>query len=229
MTHPLFTDLVDQAYAAFAGTTPRRVGVCTGCCMSPEGASRLLATPVREIPLRLLSEWMDAATENDFPDAIWLHLLPRILELLAQGEDPTYVGVEVSLRRGRHVAMNEAQRTVLDRFQAALLAHTAEHRPDQLDAMLCMLALGGWRPEELGRQLLSLPDPVLVPAMHHAWCTGWMAPVSTAFWEEPERSQMMTFFTSGALYDRMEEVGLQDGPLADLAAEVVDAVGTPDR
>lgn len=168
MTPSHLTELVDQAYEAFAGRPPRDVGVCTGCCMDPKDASRLLGLPVREIPLGLLVEWMEAATDNEFPSAIWLHLLPRILELLAQGEDPTRVGVEVSLRRGRNRTMSQAQRTVLDRFQTALLAYTAAHSPHDLDATLCMLALGGWpvhkvivavAARRITRQVLSLGSP----------------------------------------------------------------------
>ena len=183
---------------------------------------------MRSLPLPLVRQWMDAATASDFPADIWLHLLPRILELLAAGEDPTFVGIEVSLRRGRGMAMRADQRAVLGRFQAAHLAKVAATRPPDFDATLCMFVLGGWDPDDLAAQLAALPDAVFVPALHEAWCGPMGEPLWTAFWEESGRTRMRAFFTSAAVFDRLLRIGVEDGPLATLAAEVVDTIGSPD-
>ncbi|HRE90569.1 MAG TPA: hypothetical protein PK095_15665 [Myxococcota bacterium] len=220
--------LVDEAYRSFRGPAPSQAGVCTGCCMEPERARALLAMPVRNISLELMREWMDAATASDFPGETWRHLLPRILELLASGEDPTFVGQEVSLRRGRGVAMSGEQREILDRFQAATLAEVAATRPGDLDTTLCMFVLGGWEPETLAAQLAALPDEVFVPALHQAWCGSMGEPLWTSFWEKESRARMRSFFTSAEVFDRLFSLGVADGPLAELAAAVVDIIGGPD-
>lgn len=226
---PVLKDIVERAYTAFEARPPTDIGVCTSCCMAPKDAARLLNMPVRQIPERLMAEWMDAATTHEFPEDTWRHLLPRILEFLANGDDPTFVGREVILRRGKGVSMTPTQQGIVNAFQVALLADAAAHHHDRLDELQCMFALGGWPPSELGKQMLALPDDVLVAAMHYQFCSGFYSYIWTAFWDEPERSQMQAFYESRALYDRMEALGLQDGPQGDLAAEVVDAIFLSDE
>lgn len=90
---------VERAYAVFARPAPADLSICTQiCCASPEDEQRILATPQRALTLDHFRDWYTAAFYYDPAPVKWL--LPRILELLAEGEDPAPGGMALQ-RLGR--------------------------------------------------------------------------------------------------------------------------------
>ncbi len=81
--------LIDEAYHLFASyEMGDQLAVCTPCCVEPWDAWSLLHLRPQEMPATLIYQYLDAARNED--DTLLIqqmkHLLPRILELLVQGE-----------------------------------------------------------------------------------------------------------------------------------------------
>lgn len=65
--------------------------VCKYCCVSDEVENKLLRTPIKEIDIELMSEYLLSAqcyTLKEFNDMCYF--LPRILELIAENKFPWY-------------------------------------------------------------------------------------------------------------------------------------------
>jgi len=207
---PLF-GLIEEAYAVFATAKPASTGVCE-CCTDAAIQRDFFEPDIRQLPLRTVQDWFDGAVQPwPLPQATWTYLLPRLLEILAAGEEPSRVAIEVTLSRfatGEPSNWSPRQGEVLDRFQRQFLVRSLPPQPGAFDDILCMFRLGGWPLADLLDQVGSFPTAALAERLWHDWCAGvvpgrediWL----TAFWEEPDRAAVLAFTTSPALRARFE-------------------------
>ncbi len=122
---------VEAAYRTFARyRVGNRLRVChCPVCMTEETERQLVATPLRRIPADLLAEFTNSAhdTEADQPEADELrHFLPRYFELIAAGDPPDGLGLEICLRRlgrsGFRAVWPKAEIDCIDAFYDAFMA-----------------------------------------------------------------------------------------------------------
>lgn len=113
---------VDAGYSLFEPY--RLTGTIIHCscpvCMTSEVAEELSTLPLREISSELLAEYTNSAHGNNGGRAEpeFKHFLPRYLDLIAQCEPPSPLGLETCLTRlrGYRKAWPEAECHVLDEF-----------------------------------------------------------------------------------------------------------------
>ena len=146
--------LVAEAYQAF-GRYRAPVGTlnaCTVCCMSADLALEMTRLPLASLGSRHFYDYNCAAKrEMEQPGEEILYFLPRLLDLMAQGEE-VHHSLELSLDRLGACppgTLDEGQSMVLNRFMLAYFENAVG--PDR------------WGPE--GRRLGE--DPFAVLAMVH--------------------------------------------------------------
>ena len=229
--HPFF-DLIEEAYRVFAGPKPTDTGVCKNCCMDRKIEKDFFNPPIRGLPLSYLRDWYNGAWDpGEMPRETWSYLLPRILECLATGEEVARIGLEVTLDRyktGQAGEWSAKQWSVLDRFQRQFLRRNADEDGDALDTVLCMFALGGWPVDALIDQVSAYPDAVLAGKLCADWAGSGLPYIRvTPFWKDS--AEILDFYTSASLRDRMEALALDDATdprLASKASAVVDIIET---
>ena len=196
--------------------------------MEPEIERDFFRPDIAEMPFHYLRDWFFAACDPELPKNIWAYLLPRILEVLADGRDhPSSVGVEVSLNRyqtGDRAHWSDAEWDVLDRFQRLYLSRSMTETDPFLDDVLCMFGSAGWPLEDLFDQVLAVPDDVLIPRLWNDWCVGRPTIWLTAFWEDEGNSAAYAFYTSDAIYKRAMTLALESNGDPELAAKAWDVV-----
>lgn len=225
---PLF-GLIEEAYLLFGGPKPTSTEVCAHCCMRPEIEDDFFNPQIRELPLQYIRDWFGAAYDSaGIAKATWAYLLPRILEILAAGDEPSSVGLEVSLSRfgtGNRANWTDKQWSVLDRFQREFLCLKIGHGNEPLDDLLCMFRLAGWPLGGLVEQVASMPTTVLTERLWQDWCAhhvpGREAIWVTAFWESPDSEAVFDFYTSAPLHERISSLGLSETGDTELAAKAM--------
>lgn len=75
--------LIEEAYSLFKHSLNGKLNVCTPCCVSPEKIQELLQTPVYELSISAIYDYLDAVHYDEAGYEI-KHFLPRILELLTE-------------------------------------------------------------------------------------------------------------------------------------------------
>lgn len=75
--------LIEEAYHLFDHQLNGKLNVCTPCCVSPERMQELVQTPVSELSVSAIYDYLDAVHYDEAGYEI-KHFLPRILELLAE-------------------------------------------------------------------------------------------------------------------------------------------------
>lgn len=82
--------LIDEAYHLFKSyPMGGAMAVCNGCgcCLQESDVKLLQSTAIKKVDRRLIYEYLDAAVaDDDLLIGQMKHLLPRVLELLLQGE-----------------------------------------------------------------------------------------------------------------------------------------------
>ncbi len=232
--HPM-ADVIADAYLVFSYPAPQTLGVCRGCCMDPDIERDFLNPTIDQMPLSYVRDWFFAAADPVIPKSTWGYLLPRVMEVLASGEDPSSVGPEVSLNRfptGVRENWTQAEWAVIDRFQRAFLDQCKDpliEGGDYLDDYICTFALAGFDLDDLLDQVWNWSDAELTARLYNDWCYPGMQ-VSiwlTAFWEGELIGKTHEWYTSAALNDRMVAYCLDDAtppPLARMAEAVSDAI-----
>lgn len=138
---PRLKDAVQNAYEAFGWrslSAPLEVCHCESC-MSAEMARSILETPLRELSNEQLSEYTNSA--HDWSDQ-FLYLLPRYMELITQGERPTYLDPEHIFGRFRYApenCMSPSEIAALNEWFSALFVETL-YRPITSEELTCALA-----------------------------------------------------------------------------------------
>lgn len=225
-----FFPVIEEAYRVFARSAPKTTGVCTKCCMTPADEARMLALAPRDIPFGLLHQWQDSVNYGiDARGFGWI--LPRILEVLASGQDDGYAGFHRPFRHfqgtGDPLHWTGAEWAVLDRFQRLYFRHHIARWG--LSGMICMLTAEGWCFDDLDQQARTLPDDVLATAI---WPAIGMPPQQGRFRIPAPgciaeiRAQIRRFLSDPALQARMTDYALteEDPDKAEIAAEVADGL-----
>jgi hypothetical protein len=164
---PAMKAVIEDAYKVFGRyrTPSAPLDACTHCCMSAE-----LERQMRELSLRKLTplhfyEYNSAAKSEVQPAQEVLYFLPRMLELIAQGEE-VHHSLELYLDRvGRCPpgSLEVTERAVLNRFALAYFAnHLAVTRAQLLEdplAVLLMFHIGGLDVQPLLDYWLRCEDP----------------------------------------------------------------------
>ena len=115
--------IVAKAHRTFRhhAAPPFPLDVCLNCCVSEQTEKRLRQWPLDQLTDRYFYEYNTSAKSDIQPVAEIGHLLPRMLELLAEGTE-IHHSIELSLDRlGRcpKGSWNEGEQEVLDRFASA--------------------------------------------------------------------------------------------------------------
>lgn len=120
---PALRDAVAQAYATFRqrGPLTAPLDVCLGCCCPVEIERELREWPLAQLTTQHFYEYNTAAKGLTQPLAEVRRLLPRLLELVAAGEEVHHSTELYLCRLGRcpEDAWSAQERLVLDRFAAA--------------------------------------------------------------------------------------------------------------
>ncbi len=165
---------VERAYRLFARPAPPDLGVCTACCMDPAVERAMLMKAPRDLTVEEVREWLAAAFSDGLGRAQVEWILPRILDLLAEGAEVATGGNEVALARlgrlGFPEGWSEAEAAaVRDLCLLALEHHIRSDTRAPLDDMLCMVAAGGLDLAPFLARLDALPDDVLARLLHDDW------------------------------------------------------------
>jgi len=158
--------------------------VCTPCCVSKDIEQQLRQWPLAKLTAQHLYEYNTSAKSESQPSQEVGHLLPRMLELLAEGAE-IHHSIELSLDRlGRcpQDSWNDDEHDVLNRFALAYFDRIllggplgeGHHRwPDDTLSALLMFDIGGRPVEPLLHHWLQCEDPVstvqFVTATHYAF------------------------------------------------------------
>lgn len=212
-----YYDLIQMAYRTFK-QAPTEHGVCD-CCMYPEIRIDFFNHGQANLPLHYVKDWFFAAADMPLAKDKWRFLLPRVLEVLACGEEPSDTGIEVSLNRfqtGEMGNWNTQEWAVLDQFQRQFLAQAGDQHDHFLDDVICLFAIAGWPTDNLFEQVLTWPNNKLINKLWHDWCNCrnpsiWI----TAFWDDENIPRK--FYTSDSLQGRINDYALSDDTPTDLA------------
>lgn len=122
--------VVEDAYKAFRrhARPAFPLDVCLNCCIDAVLEREMREKPLRELTARHFYEYNTSAKSAEQPAAEILYLLPRMLELIAEGAE-VHHSTELFLDRvGRCPAgtFDEAQRRVLDKFALCLFAQAID-------------------------------------------------------------------------------------------------------
>ena len=168
--NPLY-EVVQDGYRLFKqGRTEH--AICD-CCMSAKARKEFFSLSQSELPLKHLNQWFDAAADAPMPKAAWRFVMPRIMEVLASGEDSSRIGPEVALNRfdtGNPEHWTTEEWNTLDRFQRLLLNNINLRNDDCLDDIVCIFANADWNVDDLFAQVLALPTELLVNTLWSDWC-----------------------------------------------------------
>ncbi len=126
---PELQAIVDEGACVFARYTIEAPLTVCHCefCMSNDSERALLSTPLKEIPAELLAEYTNSAHawDDDKVAREMRYFLPRYLELIAQGDPPDHLGLDICLRRLAYAHWREkwpaAEVYILDRYFDALI------------------------------------------------------------------------------------------------------------
>lgn len=184
-------DVVAQAYRVFRHRTapPFPLDVCLACCVSTDVEEQLRTWPLERITAQQLYEYNDSAkSETQLPREIG-HLLPRMLDLLSQGQE-IHHSLEISLDRvGRcpEGCWNDKEQAVLDRFALAYFDAVLHGSlpvgerfrwPEDSLSTLLMFDIGGQSIEPLLAHWLHCDSPHVI--VQYVSATYW------DFWRQGE-------------------------------------------
>lgn len=221
-----FYGIIEDAYRAFDYPKPMQTGVCT-CCMDSRIEKDFYNPDIRGLPLKYVQNWYQGAYEFPLPKSIWGYLLPRILEILAAGEDVSTVSLEISLSRfptGDQSMWSKNEWAVIDQFQRLYLTEAIKQTGtgDFLDDILCMFAIAKWPLEDLHKQVMEIEEEFLVQKLWSDWCqfedpSIWQTP----FWDKENENKALMFYTSRQLYERLVSYGVDNNTPAHLSEKAL--------
>ncbi|MEM6974248.1 MAG: hypothetical protein AAF577_15740 [Pseudomonadota bacterium] len=211
-----FAPIIERAYAAIDAPRPQSLGVCD-CCPSAVLMAEMRTMDRRQITAEHFIDWFFGAYDHPLPTPLWRYLLPRLMALLAMGEE--IVDIELALSRyptGHRKGWSADAWDAIDDWQREMIACVHQRRHHGLDTMLCMFATAGWPLESLTAQVLAWPDEALVSTLFDEWLRfGHYPLIASAFWED--KAAIMAFYTGDAIHRRIEAVALSERVEPDLA------------
>ena len=178
--------VVEDAYRVFRRYKPpaSSLDACLNCCMSAELEREMRQLPLTKLTRQHFYEYNTAAKSEVQPAAELLYLLPRMLELMAEGAE-IHHSIELSLDRlGRCLAdtFDEAEQRVLNRFALSYFEQSiaASERMwfDEPISLLLMFDVGDLTIAPLLDSWTRSNEPE--STMHFVDATYWN------FWEKQE-------------------------------------------
>jgi hypothetical protein len=229
---------IDEAWRVFDLPAPATTGVCVGCCMDPKIEADFLKRPPRELPSAYIRDWYFAAFIDDIAHDHVAWFLPRVMEMLAAGEEVAVVGHEVVFQRlpltGFPDRWSKDEVAALNRFALAFfetrLTEAAASFMKDIDSWLCMIGQGGIDIDPLLRRMETLPDDDLADLLHRNWFYRGRGSIRfDAFWSvEPARTMAWNWYTSPTLAARMEREAMAGNETAlEVYDMIVSSGGTP--
>lgn len=190
--------LVREAYWRFDCHPPRHVGVCSapGCCLPHYIADAMLRTPPTEHDPEWIRGWFQAAIasglefERGHP-VRWI--LPRVLDLLAAGEDVDWFDCALALDRLRYAGFPDDW----EKVEVGLISVFCRARVDaadwtwggpHLDDYLCMIARAPVDLDPVLAALNACATADLVLALHPDRHGPQI--LETTFWEDDAREAL---------------------------------------
>lgn len=175
---------IDRLYEVFSRHQAPKytLDVCTACCMDKADEAAMRRLPLRELTARHFYAYNDSAKSAEQPAPEIQYLLPRLLELLAQGAE-LHHSTELFLDRlGRCDAaeFSKAERATIDAYALAFFGEGLAHPPSQSkdgfmgdDAfgILLMLEIGGIDIDPLLAYWLEREEPA--STMHYVRASYW--------------------------------------------------------
>ncbi|MDZ7866104.1 hypothetical protein [Acidovorax sp.] len=128
---PALRTVVDAAYAAFQhhAAPTGTLDVCLACCMDEAMEREMRRLPLRQVSTRHFYEYNGSAKSSEQPAEELAYFLPRMLELLAQGEE-LHHSTELYLDRlgncSAH-ALSPRERAAVDAFALAFFREGLGH------------------------------------------------------------------------------------------------------
>lgn len=180
--------VITDAYRTFSrhSAPAHPLDACTVCCMTQELEQEMRQLPLAKLTGKHYYEYNTAAKGPVQPADEVLYLLPRMLELIAEGEE-VHHSIELSLQRvGRcaNGSFSQAEWDVLNRFALAYFqcalsgerqASGARRLLEEPLSILLMLHIGGVAIEPLLHLWARMDDPKA--AVQFVEATYWR------FWE----------------------------------------------
>jgi hypothetical protein len=225
---------IDVAWRVFDMPAPPTTGVCERCCMDPQIEADFLKRSPRELPAPYVRDWYAAACDGSLLHDHVAWFLPRVMELLADGDDVAPFGRQVALNRlplaGYPTRWRADEVDAVEAFAQALFAAVLNGdlpvRDDTLDSWLCLFGAGGVAVRPLLAQLEALPVDRLAALLHRDWLGGTRRAICVdGFWgDSPAKAQVWDWYTSDAMLDRLTEAMLAGNEQAvDLYDLILDA------
>ncbi len=175
---PRLRNAIENAYSAFdLRVLGSKLEVChCDSCMSVEMSNSILKTPLRELSNEQLSEYTNSA--HGWSDQ-FLYFLPRYMELIAQGQRPTYLDPDHILSRFHYApegAMTSSEAKAFDEWLLALFesALCSPITPEELECALAQQGQLHW--SEFGNDVcdlieIALPTPFAPQRLQKIWET----------------------------------------------------------
>lgn len=207
-------EVVEEAYRVFDFPVPDSHGVCVNCCMDPKTEKNFLNVPIREMPSDYLNDWFHGAVgPGEFVEkGLWGYLLPRILQMLVNGEDPATIGIQLSLNRfptGSRDEWTDQQWAVLKRFHKLFLdRQKTVPTPDPLDDIICMFDDANFQGQASIAVLEAWETEELTLKLWHEWCqnNGYEVFFSSS-WRNNSRQEIKNWYHSKKLFNRIFAFG----------------------
>ncbi|MDO4228912.1 MAG: hypothetical protein Q4C98_03795 [Capnocytophaga sp.] len=143
--------LIEEAYGLFSFPIGDDLNVCKPCCISLERERELVQTPVANLSLSAIYDYLDAVHYDESGYEI-KHFLPRILELLAKGENIRH-STEIMLDKCHFEksCWREQELDFMWRFSGEFLKNVLASSPKIDNAMnyILMFDLAGLETEHL--------------------------------------------------------------------------------
>jgi hypothetical protein len=212
------TAAIDKAWRVFDIPAPATTGVCEHCCLDPKIEADFLKKKARDLRGDYVRDWYFAARSDQIRHDHVAWFLPRVMEMLAQGETIATVGHEVIFQRLHWTGFPDrwprdevaAVQGFAEAFFDAVLDNRIPGADQDLDSWLCMFGQGGIDIAPLLRLMDALPDDALAARLHQMWWhVAWGDISVDAFWDEgPAKTLAWNWYTSAHLLARMERAAM---------------------
>lgn len=204
---------IDEAWRVFDIPAPVDLGVCTFCCMAPVEAIKMVQTRAKDLTVAQINNWYGSAFASEPTKAQVAWLLPRVMEIIAEGGEIASFGNEVAFKRlplsGFPQRWTQEEVRAVEAFaHAAFDAFVTKRITTEFldfDGWLCMFSFSGIPLEPFLTRLDDLPDNLLFEHLRRGPFHPSRNTVNfTPFWlDSPQRNLVRGWYTSNAMLERL--------------------------
>ena len=196
---PALQQAIATVYEVFSGypAPQTMLNVCTGCCMAPALEREMRLRPLRRLMAQHFYAYNEGAKVREQPTPEIQYLIPRLLELMTQGQH-LHHSTELYLQRLGNceaTSFSSKERAAIDAYALAFFAEGLLQSPwerhgrfmgEEAFGILLMFHIGGIDIRPLLTLWLSCDDPM--STLHYTYVSYWRfypcAKVSNAFASE---------------------------------------------